>query len=264
MGEIHPADIQHFMNLFAERYSRSVIRHIRATLCCLFETAVRWHYAKENPASKLRLPPGKPVQRARVLQPEEIRELLGALAEPARTMVMLVATSGLRETELFGLQWDDFDFSLNLLHVRRRVYRRQVGETKTAQSLRDIPLHPEVSQAVRSLPKGTTAFIFAGPKGGFLRADEVLRESILPVARELGLPDFTWRSFRRSAESTMHNAGVPLKAQQQILGHTNPNTTLLYAEADEAGKRKAVEELGRLIFPKFSQVAAAVAASMAN
>jgi integrase len=62
----------------------------------------------------------------------------------------------------------------------------------------------------------------------------------------------------------MHSHGVSLKAQQGVLGHSNPNMTLVYAETDEAAKREAVEELGKLIFPKFSQVATPVAIGAVN
>jgi hypothetical protein len=44
-----------------------------------------------------------------------------------------------------------------------------------------------------------------------------------------------------------------------MLGHSNPNMSLVYAETNETAKREAVEELGNLIFPKFSQVATGVA-----
>jgi len=44
----------------------------------------------------------------------------------------------------------------------------------------------------------------------------------------------------------MHNNGVPLKVQQAMLGHSNPNMTLHYAQAGEGGKEKAAELLGSL------------------
>jgi len=90
------------------------------------------------------------------------------------------------------------------------------------------------------------------------------RDEFAKVAEALGIPHFTWRSFRRSAESAMHNKKVPLKAQQAVMGHSNPNMTLEYAETDEASKRQAVEEWGKLIFPKFSQLANSVATGMIN
>lgn len=40
--------------------------------------------------------------------------------------------------------------------------------------------------------------------------------------------------------------------------------TLEYAETEEASKRQALEELGKLIFPNSSQLATAVATGAAN
>jgi hypothetical protein len=54
----------------------------------------------------------------------------------------------------------------------------------------------------------------------------------------------------------MPKSGISLKASQAVLGRSNPNTTLVYAETDEAAKRQA--GLGRLIFPKLSQFAIAI------
>jgi hypothetical protein len=70
------------------------------------------------------------------------------------------------------------------------------------------------------------------------------------------LAHFTWRSLRGSAEGVMAKSGISLKASQAVLGRSNPNTTLVYAETDEAAKRQA--ELGRLIFPELSQFAIAI------
>lgn len=264
MSQIHPGEVQRFINTFASKYSRSVLKHVRATLRCLFGAALDWQYVRENPTLKLRIPYGRAVERAKVISLDQIAALVGKLEEPFRAMVMLAATSALRESELFGLQWDDFDWNQAKIHVRRRVYRRRVGDTKTVKSQREIPLLDEVLKAVAALPHGENQFIFGGPKGGFLRPDEIMQEHIRPAALALGFPQITWRSFRRSAESYMHNDGVPLKVQQAMLGHTNPNTTLLYAEADLGMMRSAVESLGRRIFPNLSQYATSKTSGLVN
>lgn len=259
LKDIRPADLQQFLNSFSPHYSRSVLKHIRATLNCLFKTAVIWQYLEKNPAAGLRLPPGKPVVRAVVLPPAAISRLISHLFTPYREMVIIASTTGLRPTELWGLQWGDFDFDQAVLHVQRRVYRRHVGEPKTPQSDRVIPLASVVIDALQPLCGDPTAFVFHGESADTpLRPDGLLSKYILPVARALGLPDFTWRSFRRSAESAMHNAGIPMKAQQAMLGHTNPSTTLLYAETNEESKRAAAEELGSQMFPELSHVASAI------
>jgi hypothetical protein len=68
------------------------------------------------------------------------------------------------------------------------------------------------------------------------------------------LPALTWRSFRRSAELLMHENGVSLKAKSAMLGHTNVNTTMLYAETNEGAKR-AAEVLSSLFCLNLAQEA---------
>jgi integrase len=263
LPDIQPEEVQRFLNAFRERYSLSVLKHIRATLRCLFSTAVTWRYLRESPMVGVRLPHGKPVHRATVLSPAEMACVIGSLTEPYRTMAIVAAVTGMRQSELFGLEWDDFDFEHMTVNVRRRLYRGKLAEPKTEKSRRELPLHPSVAAAVRQLPR-RSKFVFASPRGGIYEPSAVVRKHFKPAAEKLGLVNFTWRSFRRSAESAMHNNGVSLKAQQEILGHSQPNMTLLYAETDEAGKRGAIEKLGKLVFPNSFSIAIPVASGRVN
>ena len=123
VADITPSDVQQFVNLFGGKYSISVLKHVRATLNCLFQAAVDWRYLKESPASRIRLPEGLPVARAKVLQPEQLGMVIDQLSEPYRTLVMIATTTGLRESELFALKDEDFDLSTGVLTVQRRIYR---------------------------------------------------------------------------------------------------------------------------------------------
>ena len=264
VADITPSDVQQFVNLFGGKYSISVLKHVRATLNCLFQAAVDWRYLKESPASRIRLPEGLPVARAKVLQPEQLGMVIDQLSEPYRTLVMIATTTGLRESELFALKDEDFDLSTGVLTVQRRIYRGNLDKVKTKKSERELPLCPEVVEAVRNFSH-EGPFLFLEPDGsGEFSLEHRTRDEFVRVGKKLGIPHFTWRSFRRSVESAMHNHGVSLKAQQAVLGHSNPNMTLVYAETNETAKRQAVEELGKLIFPKFSQVATAVAIGAVN
>jgi integrase len=263
-ADITPSDVQQFINLFGGKYSVSVLKHVRATLNCLFQAAVDWRYLKESPASSLRLPEGLEVKRAKVLPPEDFSRVIDRLSEPYKTLTMLAITTGLRESELFALKDEDFDLGRGVMTVQRKIYRGKIGKVKTKMSGRELPLCPEVVDAVRGLShKGS--FLFLQPDGsGEYSLEHHTRDEFARVGKQIGIPHFSWRSFRRSVESAMHNNGVSLKAQQAVLGHSNINTTLLYAETNDAAKREAVEELGKLIFPKFSQLANTVATGTLN
>ena len=60
-------------------------------------------------------------------------------------MMLLMATTGIRRGECLGLQWRDFNFEENIVHIERNVtYTKMSGivvaEPKTLCSIRTIPL----------------------------------------------------------------------------------------------------------------------------
>jgi hypothetical protein len=80
LEDIRPAEVQAFVNRFGE-YSGSVLKHLRATLSCVFDTAVKWQYVKANPVAGVDLPEGKRVQRAQVLTPVQVQTVIRNLAD---------------------------------------------------------------------------------------------------------------------------------------------------------------------------------------
>jgi integrase len=65
-------------------------------------------------------------------------------------------------------------------------------------------------------------------KSGPIWHETLLARRIQPVARELGLPHITWRLLRHWGATQMVEANTPIKAVQQRLGHSRPNTVLIY------------------------------------
>jgi integrase len=51
-----------------------------------------------------------------VLTPVEIKLLLSGLHLRERALVLLVASTGLRQSELFAVKWGDIDFSQNTMN----------------------------------------------------------------------------------------------------------------------------------------------------
>src|SRR5512135_1481272 len=58
-------------------------------------------------------------KRLPVLSPDELRTIIAACETPRdRALIMLLADSGLRCSEVIALDWSDIDFSNGLLRVR--------------------------------------------------------------------------------------------------------------------------------------------------
>lgn len=87
------------------------------------------------------IPKGTTSKGTHAYAPEEIVNMIEVLPEPARTVVAAAAFTGLRRSELRGLQRGDIDG--NQIYVRRTVWNTIVEDrTKTDASPAPVPLVP--------------------------------------------------------------------------------------------------------------------------
>jgi integrase len=256
LAEVKTPDVQTFLNKFAG-YSKSVLKHVRATFSIVMATAVDWQYLARNPVEGVKLPAGKAVMRAAVLSLDQLALVIANLGEPYRTMAVIASATAMRESEVLALKWEDFDAEAQIMRVRRSLYRGKLNAPKTEGSERAIPYGELVRQALERLANSKRKapdFLFVTMHGNLFSAQQVTKRVFRPLAKTLKIPAFSWRSFRRSAETALHTGGVPLKVQQQILGHSNPSMTLLYADPDIAERRKAMSQLDALLLPNVAKL----------
>jgi integrase len=168
---------------------------------------------------------------------KEIRKMIKALGEPARTVVAVAAFTGLRAGEIRGLRWEDYDGER--LHVRRSIWRTHVGQTKTEESVGAVPVIP-LLQTILKDHHGRypgQSWIFAGDKKRFaLHLDNLARRDIAPA---LGAKWHGWQAFRSGLGSNLYALGVPDKVIQLILRHANVATTQAHYIVVESQKGKA-------------------------
>jgi integrase len=192
-----------------------------------------------------------------ILDAEEIGKLRDALETPwERLLVELTITTGLRSGEIRALTWDAIDLAAKRLFVERAVTRRgDDGAPKTETSVRPVPfpacMVPELRRWKLACPTTPQGLVFPGePDGEGVRrpidADHLLRNVLRQALRKAGLPPLRFHDLRHMAGTLMHEAGVPLKRAQEILGHASERTTLgIYTHAmrrksDDSADRVAV------------------------
>jgi integrase len=147
--------------------TRAKIRNILSTL---FQHAIRYGWAENNPIRAVR-GSAKRLKEPDVLTPEEIQELLLELGEPCKTMALLAALTGLRISEILGLQWHDLDLEAAVLHLRRGVVNQEISNLKTIGSRRPLPIAGPLVQALKSWREQTSfsapdQWVFASPQTG--------------------------------------------------------------------------------------------------
>jgi integrase len=121
--------------------AKSSCAKIRNLMSVLFNHACRYELFDRNPiylvrqSAKRRTPPT-------FLVPAEIKALIDGLALRECTLVLLATSTGLRQSEIFGLKWSDIDFERGTMSVVRSLVYGVVGPCKTESSQKPVPMHP--------------------------------------------------------------------------------------------------------------------------
>jgi integrase len=147
----------------------------------------------------------------------------------------LIAT-GIHRSELLALRWSDFDEKIGMLTVAGKMIRVpgegllrvRVDGTKSAAGRRTIPLPRfavEMLQKRRHLPYlGEQTVIFPSTAGTLRDPNNVLK-LWRSVREELGVPDATTHSFRKTVASLIDDEGLSARIGADHLGHTHVSMT---------------------------------------
>ena len=88
--------------------------------------------------------------KAVIVSPEQAFRIMMELEEPYRTLVFLVAVTGLRISEALVLKWGDLDYEHQMIHLRRVwVGNDIVEQLKTEGSAAPVPLGDLLADALR-------------------------------------------------------------------------------------------------------------------
>ena len=233
--------------------------HIRSLMHLVMKCAERWGVIDigKNPITLVRVKnASKRLKRPQILEVQQFFEILKHLSEPYRTMVMVAQCTGLRISEILGLQWGDFDFDARTFLVQRGVVSGRVDEVKTEYSKDYIPLDKRLQQLLlewRQLSPFAQDgdWVFANPQTGKPYHQESLKQHQLHrVAKIIGLPDgIGWHTFRHTYRSWLDETGAPMKVQQELMRHASIQTTMnIYGRAMNDSKRKANSQVVGLVF----------------
>jgi integrase len=231
-----------------------VVRNAWTLLASILESAVEYGYLQVNAARGVKFPLKPIKQKPAIIAGDDFAKLLGNLREPYRTMVSLIAATGLRIGELLALRWNALDLDRGTLTVRESVFEGTFQLPKTQRARRTIPLGPRAvallkqhrEVAIRLEPDD---LVFSNTKGQPFREAKLLQRVLQPAAAEVGLGRLTWHQFRHVHSSLLNDLGVPAKIAQEQLGHASISTTLgIYTHVVDASHRSAVEAVEERLF----------------
>lgn len=225
-------------------------RNALGILHSVFDFAIREGWASRNPIKDIERPQlGGADPDIRFLTIEEVEALLravpdGDLGQVERALYLTAAMTGMRQGELLALRWTDVDWAAARIRVRRNFVRGEFGTPKSKRSSRSVPLASRVARELDLLHQ-TTAYqadedlVFAHPHTGKPFDRSRLLKRFKAAVRSAEVRDVRFHDLRHTFGTRMAAQGVPMRTLQEMLGHRDFKTTLIYA--DYAPSEREVE-----------------------
>ena len=276
MDKIKTIHIQDFINSLTKPgvnktdpekgLSYKTIKHYRSFISEVFDYAIRIEMLTKNPCTNVKLPPPNQAER-KIYTPEQAEEFVELLYSEAPLKYQLFASiaiiCGLRRSEIVGLRFGDINVDTNILRIERAAnYSRKkkemyVGNTKTASSVRMIKL-PQIiidlflrykaqemnSKKFMGIRHTEDDYLFCDTTYTKIMYNGLPYNYLKKMCKKHGMDFYGIHSMRHFVASAMIAKGTDVKTVADILGHSNPNTTLsVYTHAFNEVKAKATDEI---------------------
>jgi integrase/recombinase XerC len=232
---------RHVAQLHARGLDGRSLARILSAWRGFFNYLARDHGYAHNPCAGVRAPrTAKRLPHA--LSPDEAGQLMdiaatGPLAVRDKAIVELLYSSGLRLSELTGLEQDD-------VNVRDATVRVTGKGGKT----RVVPVGGHAIAALRAWAPARSALARPGEKALFVGRDgkalgaRAVQARLKHWARRLGLADKVHpHALRHSFASHLLQSSGDLRAVQEMLGHASISTTQVYTHLDFQHLAKAYD-----------------------
>lgn len=251
-----------------ELLSAQTLHHHHAVLRRALQVAESYGYVQRNVA-KLASPPTIHRPEVAPLTPEQSTKFLAAIAGMRDEHLYHVAmATGLRQSELLGLRWEDVDFEGATLSVRTTLQRYggayHLDPPKTSRSARTLALPAPIAAALRAQRRrqrvervaagptwqgGRWGLVFTTGHGTPMSGSDLTKRFQAALSRA-ALPRVRFHDLRHGAATYLLAAGVDLRVVMEIMGHSTITTTAnTYAHVLPRLQREAADRLGAMLFP---------------
>lgn len=246
-------------DLHRRKIGRQTIRTVHSVLNTALTYALRLELVDRNACAAIPRP-RVTSERRKILSVEESQQLLATARSEDRdySLYLLALTTGMRQGEILGLQWNHVDFDDRRVRVEGTLTEDASGclaltRPKTASSRRSIDLPDVAVETLREHKQRQHQAGYSGPwvfpdsEGGPRRKSNFIRRSFMPLLRAAGLPHVTFHSLRHVANSVLLAQGESVKVAAERLGHSTTRMTLdTYAHVLPTTQRSAADRLDKV------------------
>ena len=246
LDDLRRAQLQRWGDELSRTYSPRTAQLTWAT--CLHALRDGWaDYGVSDPSARLRPPPGPQDTPGRVLSAQELGQLLEAARQqgPAlRTLLLVLATTGMRRLEACSLRREDLRLEDDVPHLRPSSSKTKAGRGRT------IPLAPQVAASL-------AAWLEVAPQSPWVwpmptdperhYSPDTLAAGYRRALEGASLPHAVLHDLRRTWLTHLHAAQADMVTRRVLAGHTRDEEQLRYIRPSAASLAQAVAPLWHVL-----------------
>lgn len=229
------------------------VKNLHGILHSCLKQAVVNGLIPTNPADNTNLPKSLKPELSPIMD-DDIKRFMDA-CETARygRLFLVDMFTGLRQSEILGLQWADIDFEAGTIHVQRQLQFLKGGAgylvlpTKNGKD-RIVPFGDSVATILRAEQKqqsiwklaageswkNSVGYVFTDESGDHLKHSNIQRH-FRELRASIGLNNTRFHDLRHSCAILALQSGCSVKAVSDMLGHYSSAFTMdVYADVSKA------------------------------
>jgi integrase/recombinase XerC len=228
-------------------YSKATIARKLATLRSFYKFLVKTNRCTSNPLAAIRTPKQEK-KLPKFLEYAEIKRLLETpptdswLGARDRAILETLYSTGIRVSELVGLNMDDIDFLSEVIHIRGKGKKERIAPISSS-ALQAIQHYMEFrNRRCQNNSQFDTKVLFVNKHGQRLSTRSV-RRKMDKYLKMAGLdPNISPHTLRHSFATHMLNNGADLRSVQELLGHQSLSTTQVYTHLTTKRLKEVYED----------------------
>ncbi len=216
--------------LYVERKAKATAQRKLSALKSFFKFLVREGYLEKNVLSAVRSPKGGRrlpsfLDNAEVVRLIEAPDTSTLLGLRDRAILELLYSTGIRVSELVGLNVEDADLIGEVVKVRGKGKKQRMAPMGRTAAI-ELSRYLNNPRRRRRTSAGNAVFLNrAGARLTTRSVARVVKKYVRQTALKAGVSPHT---LRHTFATHLLNAGADLRSIQELLGHKSISTTVIY------------------------------------
>ena len=265
---------QKIINNYSKKFSLAVLKKIKIYGSMILDYAVKMKVIYSNPMKDVLLPKKKDDitsdDKDKYYSKEELKQFLELVESEhdikLTAMFRLLAYTGIRKGELQALNWDDIDFTNNMITVNKTLAlnteKKVVVQTpKSKSSVRNISIDDQtanilkrwkINQRERFLMIGTRVKkhqpCFTDDITNSYLYLNFMNANLKRICKKHDFKEIKIHGFRHTHCSLLFESGFTIQEVQDRLGHSDLKTTMsIYAHVTEKQRDNMADKFAKFM-----------------